>query len=192
MQRLLTFGVTCVGRTTCQCFGTCVLKRLFKGFGHVDFRGNDGHSFLRLTWPARDKPHFLYATFANLVAVALALVFLRNPLFKFVQNKICAVCVCGQTLDANFATAGLRLAFSDFARPVSDKMNILQKTMDFIMGHGCSLLRTDKTMHVIMVGPWLLSSQNGIDHGRHRGWAVDVEETPQIPMVSVLQAKETA
>ena len=41
-----------------------------------------------------------------------------------------------------------------------------------------------------MVEPWMLSSQNGSDHGRHHGWAMDVEETPQIRMVSVLQAKE--
>ena len=24
-----------------------------------------------------------------------------------------------------------------------------------------------------MVGPWMLSSQNGLDHGRHHGWAMD-------------------
>ena len=28
-------------------------------------------------------------------------------------------------------------------------------------------------MGVIMVGPWMLSSQNGSDHGRHHGWAMD-------------------
>ena len=33
--------------------------------------------------------------------------------------------------------------------------------MDAIMlGHGCSLLRTGKTMDVIMVVPWVLSLQN--------------------------------
>ena len=40
--------------------------------------------------------------------------------------------------------------------------------------HGCSLLRTDETMDVIVVGPWMLSSQNGSDHGRHHAWAMDV------------------
>ena len=29
-----------------------------------------------------------------------------------------------------------------------------------------SVLRTDQTMHVIKVGPWVLSSQNAWDHGR--------------------------
>ena len=42
------------------------------------------------------------------------------------------------------------------------------------LGHGCSLLRPDKTMDVVMVGPWMLSSQNGLDHGRRHGWAMDV------------------
>ena len=28
-------------------------------------------------------------------------------------------------------------------------------------------------MDVIMVGPWKLSSQNGLDPGRHHGWAMD-------------------
>ena len=28
-------------------------------------------------------------------------------------------------------------------------------------------------MDVIMVVPWMLSSQNGLDHGRHHGWAKD-------------------
>ena len=38
-------------------------------------------------------------------------------------------------------------------------------------GHGCSVVRTDQTFHVI------------------RFCALDVEETPQKPMVSVLQTK---
>ena len=41
------------------------------------------------------------------------------------------------------------------------------------LGHGCSLLRTDKTMHGILVEPWMLLSQNRLDHGRHHGWAMD-------------------
>ena len=41
------------------------------------------------------------------------------------------------------------------------------------LGQGCSLLRTDWTIDVIMVGPGMLSSQNGLDHGRHCGWAMD-------------------
>ena len=28
-------------------------------------------------------------------------------------------------------------------------------------------------MDVIMVGPWMPSSQIGLDHGRHHGWAMD-------------------
>ena len=42
------------------------------------------------------------------------------------------------------------------------------------LGRGCSLLRTDQTMNVIMVAPWMLSSQSGLDHGGHYGWARDV------------------
>ena len=30
-----------------------------------------------------------------------------------------------------------------------------------------------KTMDVIMLGPWILFSQNGLDYGRHHGWAMD-------------------
>ena len=28
-------------------------------------------------------------------------------------------------------------------------------------------------MDVIMLGPWILFSQNGLDYGRHHGWAMD-------------------
>ena len=28
-------------------------------------------------------------------------------------------------------------------------------------------------MDVIMVGPWMLSSQDGLENGRHHGWAMD-------------------
>ena len=28
-------------------------------------------------------------------------------------------------------------------------------------------------MDVIMVGPWMVSVQNGLDHGRHHGWVTD-------------------
>ena len=46
-------------------------------------------------------------------------------------------------------------------------------------------------MDVIMVGKWMLSAQKGLDHGRHHGWTMEAEETPQNCMVSVLQTKET-
>ena len=35
------------------------------------------------------------------------------------------------------------------------------------LGHGCSVLRTDYTMDVIMIGLWMLCAQNALDHGRH-------------------------
>ena len=46
--------------------------------------------------------------------------------------------------------------------------------------HGCSLLRANQTMDVIMVGPWMLSSQSGLDHGCSR---VRTEETMDVIMV---------
>ena len=43
------------------------------------------------------------------------------------------------------------------------------------LGLGCSLLRTDSTMDVVvMVGPWMVSVQNGLDHERHHCWALNV------------------
>ena len=45
-------------------------------------------------------------------------------------------------------------------------------------GHGCSLLRAHSTMDVIMAGPWMLSPQNGLSHGRHHGSAVPSERFP--------------
>ena len=41
------------------------------------------------------------------------------------------------------------------------------------LGHGCSLLRTDFAMGVIMFGPYRMLFSNRLDHGRHDGWAVD-------------------
>ena len=40
-------------------------------------------------------------------------------------------------------------------------------------GHGCSPVKADYTMDVIMPWPWIPSCQNGLDHGSHRGWAMD-------------------
>ena len=31
-------------------------------------------------------------------------------------------------------------------------------------------------MDFIMVGPWVLCSQNGLDHGRRPGWAMDATD----------------
>ena len=28
-------------------------------------------------------------------------------------------------------------------------------------------------MDIIMVGPWMLFSQNGLNHGHHHGWVMD-------------------
>ena len=42
-----------------------------------------------------------------------------------------------------------------------------------LVGHGCSLLRTDFTMNVITLGPWMLSSQNRLEHGDHHVWDMD-------------------
>ena len=39
---------------------------------------------------------------------------------------------------------------------------------------GCPRLGTDQTRHVIMVAPWMLSSQSGLDHGGHCGCTMDV------------------
>ena len=44
--------------------------------------------------------------------------------------------------------------------------------MSSYLGHGCSLLKTGSTMRVIMVWLWMLTSQNGSDHGQH-GCAMD-------------------
>ena len=40
------------------------------------------------------------------------------------------------------------------------------------LGHGCSLVRLQQTMDVIMVGPWMLFCQTASGHGRYHGWAV--------------------
>ena len=42
-------------------------------------------------------------------------------------------------------------------------------------------------LHIYMVGPWMLSSQNGLDHGRRRGWAMDARPSERIrPFIMVL------
>ena len=41
------------------------------------------------------------------------------------------------------------------------------------LGHGCSVLRMHQAIAAITVGPWMLASQNALDHGRDHGWAMD-------------------
>ena len=41
------------------------------------------------------------------------------------------------------------------------------------MARSWNALFSTRTMDGIMVGAWLLSSQNGLGHGRHHGWEMD-------------------
>ena len=65
------------------------------------------------------------------------------------QNGIVHGCRHGVAMDALFSEQIKRRTSSCF-------------------GHGRSLLKTEPSMDVVMVWPWMLSAPNGLDHGCHR------------------------
>ena len=56
-----------------------------------------------------------------------------------------------------------------------------QNKMSSWLGRGCSVLTAHSTMDIIVVGPWMLFSQKGVDHAGRHGWAADALCVQRIP-----------